>query len=77
MVWCLHIPIKDMHGAFEMYPCYPKKNGGLLPQNAVRLSIYCKVKLAAILKLSYPPKMKVVYTCLRGNKTLQCIIVSQ
>lgn len=44
MVWCLHIPIKDMQGAFEMYPCYPKKNGGLLPQNAVRLSIYCKEK---------------------------------
>lgn len=34
MVWCLHFLIKDMHEAFEIYPCYPPKMEDNFTHNA-------------------------------------------
>lgn len=41
-----------------------------LTYNAVELSIYCKKVLAAVLKLSYPPKWEVVRSIRRVPFTL-------
>lgn len=43
--------IKNIHDAFKLYPCYPQKMEDNFTQNAVRLSINGKKKLAASWKL--------------------------
>lgn len=40
----MHIFIKDMHDAFEIYPCYPLKMEDNFTHNTTQISIYGKKK---------------------------------
>lgn len=60
-----------------MYPCYPKKTEDCFPKIQCNFPYIVKKNWLLSWNWVILQKTKVVYTCLRGNKTLQCIIVCQ